>query len=432
MKQNTLLAIFAAGASLLASAACAQTFAIQNARVHTVGPRGVIENGDVIIRNGLIEAVGVDLPAPEGATIINAAGRVVTPGLFAPHSSLGAEELSLDAEANDARPDGDFPLSASLDILDAYNPTTSVIPVNRAGGVTRALTTPEAGGKLFAGRAAVIDLSGRVGSVTRAQAAQIAALGYGGAARAGDTRMGSWALLRETLDAAIAYAAGPREFSLSHQDERFLLSDLKALGPVVSGAQPLLVSASSAAELRNLIRLKQAYNLKIVALGAEEGWRVARELAAADIPVIIDPLINLPNAFETLGATLANAQILNAAGVKIAFYNPQGSATHNLRLLPQLAGNAVANGLPYEAALAALTINPARMYGLDNRLGSLDPGKAGDLVIWDGDPLELSTRPIAVFIDGLAMNMENRQTKLRDRYRDLSRGDLPIAFRGGK
>lgn len=432
MKQNTLLAIFAAGASLLASAACAQTFAIQNARVHTVGPRGVIENGDVIIRNGLIEAVGVDLPAPEGATIINAAGRVVTPGLFAPHSSLGAEELSLDAEANDARPDGDFPLSASLDILDAYNPTTSVIPVNRAGGVTRALTAPEAGGKLFAGRAAVIDLSGRVGSVTRAQAAQIAALGYGGAARAGDTRMGSWALLRETLDAAIAYAAGPREFSLSHQDERFLLSDLKALGPVVSGAQPLLVSASSAAELRNLIRLKQAYNLKIVALGAEEGWRVARELAAADIPVIIDPLINLPNAFETLGATLANAQILNAAGVKIAFYNPQGSATHNLRLLPQLAGNAVANGLPYEAALAALTINPARMYGLDNRLGSLDPGKAGDLVIWDGDPLELSTRPIAVFIDGLAMNMENRQTKLRDRYRDLSRGDLPIAYRGGK
>jgi imidazolonepropionase-like amidohydrolase len=210
------------------------------------------------------------------------------------------------------------------------------------------------------------------------------------------------------------------------------LSDLKALGPVVSGAQPLLVSASSAAELRNLIRLKQAYNLKIVVLGAEEGWRVARELAAADIPVIIDPLINLPNAFETLGATLANAQILNAAGVKIAFYNPQGSATHNLRLLPQLAGNAVANGLPYEAALAALTINPARMYGLDNRLGSLDPGKAGDLVIWDGDPLELSTRPIAVFIDGLAMNMENRQTKLRDRYRDLSRGDLPIAYRGGK
>lgn len=416
----------------LPAAAAAQTILIQNARIHTVGPQGTIENGDLLIQNGVIEAIGADIPQPAGATVINASGRVVTPGIIAPHSSLGLEELSLDGEANDADVDDAFPLSASLDVVDAYNPSTSVIPVNRAGGVTRALTAPQPGGKLFGGNAAVIDLSGRVASVTRPRAAQIVAMGYGGARRAGDTRMGSWELLRETLDAALAYAAGPREYELRPRDPRFEISDLRALGPVVSGAEPILVAVNSAQELRNLIRLKQQYSVRVIALGASEGWRVARELAAAGIPVIIDPLYNLPGAFEDLSATLYNAQRLQAAGVSVAFYNPQGSATHNLRLLPQMAGNAVANGMPYQAALAALTINPARMFGIDQRLGSLERGKAADVVIWDGDPLEVSSRPLAVFIDGVAMNMENRQTKLRDRYKDLSRGDLPFAYRGAK
>ncbi len=419
-------------ATTLPAAAAAQTILIQNARIHTVGPQGTIENGDLLIQNGVIEAIGADIPQPAGATVINASGRVVTPGIIAPHSSLGLEELSLDGEANDADVDDAFPLSASLDVVDAYNPSTSVIPVNRAGGVTRALTAPQPGGKLFGGNAAVIDLSGRVASVTRPRAAQIVAMGYGGARRAGDTRMGSWELLRETLDAALAYAAGPREYELRPRDPRFEISDLRALGPVVSGAEPMLVAVNSAQELRNLIRLKQQYSVRVIALGASEGWRVARELAAAGIPVIIDPLYNLPGAFEDLSATLYNAQRLQAAGVSVAFYNPQGSATHNLRLLPQMAGNAVANGMPYQAALAALTINPARMFGIDQRLGSLERGKAADVVIWDGDPLEVSSRPLAVFIDGVAMNMENRQTKLRDRYKDLSRGDLPFAYRGAK
>jgi imidazolonepropionase-like amidohydrolase len=422
----------ALAAAAVSGAASAQTVLIQNARVHTVGPQGTIENGDVLIQNGVIEAVGVDLPQPAGATIVNASGRVVTPGIIAPFSSLGLEELSLDGEANDAEVDGDFPLSASLDVVDAYNPSTSVIPVNRAGGVTRALTAPQPGGKLFGGHAAVIDLSGRVASVTRARAAQIVAMGYGGARRAGDSRMGSWELLRETLDAALAYASGPREYELRPRDPRFEIGDLRALGPVVSGAEPMIVAVNSAQELRNLIRLRQQYSVRVIALGASEGWRVARELAAAGIPVIIDPLYNLPGGFEDLSATLYNAQRLQAAGVSVAFYNPQGSATHNLRLLPQMAGNAVANGMPYPAALAALTINPARMFGIDQRLGSLEKGKAADVVVWDGDPLEVSSRPLAVFIDGVAMNMENRQTKLRDRYRDLSRGDLPFAYRGAK
>lgn len=422
------IAAFAGLGALTTAPAGAQTIAIQNARVVTMGSAGVIEDGDVIIQNGYIAAIGNDLTPPDGATVIDATGRVVTPGFFAPYSQLGLEELGYDAEANDARPDEGFPFGASLDAIDAYNPTSPVIAVNRAGGVTRALTIPEAGGSLFGGQGAIIDLSGRIGSVTKPHVAQSAMLGFAGAARAGDTRLGAWALMRDMLDEAKTYAANPRDYLLRKGEERYTAKDLKALGPVISGDEPLIVSINRAADIRNLLRLKNDYNLKVIVLGGSEAWRVARELAAASVPVILNPMDNLPAQFEDMSATLANAAKLNDAGVKIAFSNGD---TFNLRLLPQLAGNAVAGGLSYDAALAALTINPATMFGLQSRLGSLEPGKAADVVVWDGDPLELSSRPTAIFIDGRQMSLENRQTKLRDRYKDLSRGDLPFAYRGG-
>lgn len=431
----TMKRILSAGIAAIAAFGClsasAQVVAIQNARVHTVGAAGVIDNGDVIIRDGVIAAIGTDIPAPEGATVIDANGRVVTPGIFAPYSQLGISEIDLDDEASDTSAENEFPLSASLDALDAYNPTTTLVPINRAGGVTRAFTVGEPGGKLFGGRGAVVDLSGRIASVTKPQAAQVAFLGYRGAALSGDSRMGAWATMRETLDEAIAYGANPRDYLTRNRDPRLAINDLKALGPVITGQQPLIVSVNSAQELRNLIKLKTDYRLNVIVLGGSEAWKVARELAAANIPVILDPLFNLPSQFEDLGATLSNAARLNEAGVRIAFYNPQGGTTHNLRLLTQLAGNAVSYGMPYDAAIAALTINPAAMFGLQTRLGSLEVGKAADVVIWDGDPLELTTRPVAVFIDGRAMSLENRQSKMLDRYKDLSRGDLPLAYRGG-
>ena len=182
----------------------------------------------------------------------------------------------------------------------------------------------------------------------------------------------------------------------------------------------------------NLIKLKNDYNLDVVIVGGSEAWRVARPLATANIPVIVDALYNLPQQFEDMGATLENAGRLARAGVPIAFYNPPGFGAHNLRALPQLAGNAVANGMTKDAAIAALTINPARMLGIDGRYGSLEVGKGADIVIWDGDPLEVTSRPITVMIDGKLTSLENRQTRLRERYKDLSRGDLPHAYRGGQ
>ena len=421
----------AAGLLAFAASAAAQNVAIMNGEVHTISG-AVIKNGDVIIENGRIAQVGADLTAPAGATVVDASGKVVTPGIFAPYSNIGLMEIEADRESNDSGPRGDFPLGAALNAVDAYNPATTLIPINRAGGVTRALMAPQAGGTLFAGRAAVIDMTGAADSVTKPQAAQVAVMGYGGAAREGDTRMGAWAVMREYLDEARSYDANPNDYVRRPHDGRFAVADLKALKPVIDGEQPLIVEVNGANDIRTLIKLKNNYRLRVIIVGGSEAWQVASELAAANIPVLLDPLTNLPNQFEDLSSTLQNAARLNAAGVKISFYNPPGFGAHNLRLLPQQAGNAVRDGLPYDAALAALTLYPAQMFGLADRLGSLEPGKIADVVIWEGDPLEVTTQPTAVYIAGVAQDLDNRQADLRERYRTLERGDLPFAYRGGQ
>ena len=432
----TLTAAFGATAALAQgtpAATAPETLVVQNARLYTMAGAdgGLIENADVVMRDGVIVAVGQDLAVPAGARAVDAKGRIVTPGLFAPWSQLGLVEIGLDNEANDSSPEDDYPHSASLDAADAFNPAATLIAINRAGGVTRAVSAPEPGPKMFGGIGAIVDLSGRTGSITRAGALQSVALGYAGAERNGDTRLGAWSAFRDAIEEARAYAANPGGYALRPRMTGLTLNDLEALAPAARGQQPIVVAANSAMDLRTLIKTKAQYGLDVIVLGGTEAHLVAKELAAAQIPVILNPFRNLPSQFEDLAATQANAAKLHAAGVTIAFYDPP-SGTHNLRLLPQLAGNAVANGLPYAAALAALTINPARIYGVEGRHGSVEIGKAGDLVVWDGDPLEVSSRPVAVYIDGRATSLVTRQTRLRDRYRDLSRGDLPHAYRGAQ
>lgn len=426
------LTAFIAAASVFATGASAQTVAIMDGRVHTVS-QGVIEEGDVIIRDGRVAQVGADLTAPAGASVIDASGKVVTPGLFSPVSAIGLVEIGMVDDANDATPAPQgpadtFSLGAALNAIDAYNPGSTLIPLNRAGGVTRALMAPNPGMSVFAGRGAVIDLSGRPNSITRAEAAQYVAMGERGAERNGGTRMGAWAALRDYLDEARSYHANPNDYVRRPREARFALSDLKALGPVINGEQPLIVSVNSANDIRTLIRLKNTYRLKVIILGGSEAWRVATEIAAANIPVITSGLYNLPGAFEDIDATLKNAARLNQAGVVISFYD----GAHNIRLIRQHAGNAVAEGLPYDAALKAITLNPAIMYGLGDQLGSLEAGKIADVVIWDGDPLEVTTKPEAVFINGRPQDLGSRQKMLMERYRDLERGDLPFAYRGGE
>ena len=256
----------------------------------------------------------------------------------------------------------------------------------------------------------IVDLSGRPESVTKPYVAQFVQMGSGGASREGNTRLGAWATLREYLDEAQRYAADPRGYFTRRRDTEYAIADLEALGPVLSGAAPLIVGVNRAADIRTLIRLKQNRNLNVIILGGSEAWKVARELSIAGIPVILDPTANLPSQFEDLGATLQNAARLNAAGVTVVFDSTAAaSGSHNLYLTTQLAGNAVANGLPYGAALAAMTINPAKIYGVNATHGSLEVGKVADIVVWDGDPLELASRPTNVFIGGRGTSLDHPQ-----------------------
>lgn len=411
------------------AAADTNSIAIMNGKVYTSGDLGVLDEGDILIEGDTVVNISNNLRPIGDPHIIDARGKWVTPGFFAAMSSVGLDEISLDLEANDAQPDAMLPLGAALDGTAAFNPRSVVIPITRVGGVTHVYSTPVPGLTLFGGQGFVLDMSGRIDAVVQPRAAQLVNVSFSGAAKTGGSRLGAWAVLTEYLDHARSYMSEPDSFRRDHREQRFALSDIKALGPVVSGEQKLLVTVNRAADIRRIVTLSQEYQLDVIVVGGLEAWVVADELAEAAVPVILDPLQNLPSRFEAMASSLENAARLHKAGVKIAFYDSEIGFTHNVRLLPQLAGNAVANGLPYEAAIGAVTRNPAEIYGVADRVGSLESGKRADVVIWDGDPLEVTSRPEVVIIAGQIVPLETRQTKLRDRYKDLTRDAIPPAYR---
>ena len=243
-----------------------------------------------------------------------------------------------------------------------------------------------------------------------------ASLGERGAELTGGARSAAILRLREALQDAADFAANRKAFEAGDRREYSLSRlDLEALVPVVRGELPLVVTADRASDIVAALRLAKELKLRLILAGVAEGWMVAGEIAAADVPVLVEPLDNLPSSFEQLGATIANAARLRTAGVRVAFMN--GDA-HNARNVRQSAGNAVANGMTWHDALAALTTVPASIWGIAERYGSLEPGKDADLVIWDGDPLEVTTYADVVLIRGVEIPMESRQTLLRDRYRN--------------
>lgn len=422
-----LLGICTAAASLLvAAAAAAQPVAITNARVMTMGPRGVIDNGVVVFDKGVIQAVGDARTAvPAGARRIDAGGGVVTPGIIAPDASLGLSEVgSVDGSVdNRTRTPG---LGAAFDIQYALNPESLLIPVARAGGVTRAVVTPHAGGpgengkpQLFGGQAALIGLDPATRLDVRPKVAMMLDIGEAGAAAAGGSRAAQLIALRAAFEDVRFYQRNRAAFDRG--DLRSLAlskADLEALIPVLDGRQPLVVGVARASDIEQALRLAKDYRLKMILSGAEEGWEVADQIAAAGVPVIVDPLSNLPGNFEQLGATLYNAKRLQAAGVEVIV---GGSASPGgLRDMRFGAGVAVGRGLPYAKALEGLTAIQARAFGVADRLGSLEPGKIADVVIWSGDPLQPATEATRVFIAGREQSKESRLLKLRDRYLDVA------------
>ena len=413
---RTLAALLLAAA--IATPAAAETILINNGRVVTNGAAGVIENGDVLIVDGRISAVGANISAPRGARIVEAHGNFVTPGAFAAMSEVGLSEISGSGAPNDADIEGAL-ISAAADAGNAFNPEVTAIPVTRIEGVTRAAIAPTANGTIFDGRGALVSMSGAPDSVFRDRAFMVVELGETGAGRTGGSRAALWPAFEAALRDAREYPARYR----SGQGGAVLNEiDAQALQPYARGQGFFLVHVESATDIRHLIRFKQANpNLRFVIHGGAEAWQVADELARSGIPVILDPLVNLPASFERLSARLDNAVLLNRAGVRFAIAPAPGSVdAHQARLVLQLAGNAVANGLPWEAAFAAVTRGPAEIFGVSN-LGRLERNYLADVVIWDGDPLQVTSAPTAVFIEGVEQSLTSRQTQLRDRYNPRNR-----------
>ena len=411
---TAMLASVAAAALVPLAAAASGSVLIRNATIHTVSAAGVLEHTDLLISAGKIADIGHDLKAPAGTQVIDANGKPVTPGLFGGISHLGIEEIGLESTQTDyslklgsMRPEFDVSL--------AFNPESVILGVARLGGITFAMVSPsaEAGGKgapggtLIAGQGAVAELNGSIDAGTHALFVD-----FGGDASAlsGGSRAAQFMLFEQ----AIGEVRTPK--ALLPNDQRLLTpAGRQTLLAYLNGNGPVVFDVDRASDIRQVIALAKREKLRAVIKGGQEAWRVAPELAAAHIPVVLNPLDDLPETFDVVGATLENAARLNRAGVKIAFTLDDPQA-HNIRKVRQTAGIAVVHGLPPEAGLAALTSNPAEIFGVASRNGSIARGRPADLVLWSGDPLEVTTLAERVFIEGQETSMQSRQTLLRDRY----------------
>jgi amidohydrolase family protein len=407
---RTLVAI-----ALLACAtvANAQDVLIRGATVHTIGDQGVLNDADVLVRDGKIAAVGSGLSAPSGVTTVEAKGRVLTPGLFAGLTAIGIEEVSLEPTTVDSgvtlnAPAFELAWRPEFDVTNAYNPRSVLVPVAQVEGLTWTMLTPAGGegGALLTGQGGAVTLDGRYDAVLAGTRALFITLGGDANILSAGSRAGQWML----LDQAIRETRSP-----SSQDEHLLLHPLgrEALAKYLNGGR-VVFDVNRAADIRRAIAFAKRNGMKPIIAGGAEAWIVADELARDKVPVLLDALVNLPYNFDDIGARLDNAALLDKAGVRIAF--TQFNESHNARKIRQLAGNAVAHGLPKEAAIAALTVQPAEIFGVAAERGRIARGQVADLVLWSGDPLEVTSAADQVWIGGRAVEMRSRQTELRDRY----------------
>lgn len=426
MRRRELLATLAAPAAVAALAAVlparrasAQTElrAWVGAEIWTGDGREISE-GMLVTRGERILEVSKTGPAPAGAEIIDVRGRTLTPGWIATETALGLVEIELEAATVDARPrpnESAPPVRAAYSAADAYNPLSTLIGVARREGVTSAIPTPEGG--LISGSSAWVDLVDRFppSGLVRAGLAVHANL-FEAVERSRPVALG---LLRDALESARLFARSPNAYDRAEtRPLPYSVADLSRLVQVIGGGVPLVVRAARGSDILRLLSLARDYQLRLIVSGADEAWTVARELAAARVPVIIDPTQNLPVAFSKLQARRDGAAILSAAGVAVIISTFDSHSVHNLR---QLAGNAIASGLSRAAATRALSFEAASAFGMDQDYGLLAPGKVANFSLWNGDPFELSTWPVDVVVRGRSVAPRSRQSELFERYRDLTR-----------
>lgn len=415
-----LAAALAVGAGLApAGAQDGDVIALVGARWLRAGGEPV-DDTTVVVDGGRIRAIGPGVAVPPAARRVDARGGTVTAGLVASLAPLGLEEISLEASTRDAAPEGPAdPVRSGFRAVDGYNPRSTAIPVARIEGVTSCVVAPVGG--LVSGTAAWIDLEGTPEDpgVVDPASALVVRVDDGGVASAGGARPAAWARLREVFEDAALWARRRGEFEARRlRDLSVSRGDLERLAEAVAGRIPVVLHVSRADDVVRALELGRAFGLRLVLAGVEEGHLVADAIARAGVPVVLEPLTNLPRSFSRLASRYDNAARLHAAGVEELVITTPGP--HGLRNLRQEVGNAVASGLPRRVALAAVTSTPARVFGAE-RHGELAAGGVANLVLWDGYPFEVTTSALRVFVRGREVPLRSRQTALFERYRDLSR-----------
>lgn len=404
-----------------AGVAHAEPIAITGAKVH-VKPGQTVENATVVVDGGKVVSVIAGGAAPAGAKVIDGRGKVVTAGFIEAVSGVGlvgvaAEASSVDGRFDAVDPVHDDPIHAAYEARDGFDPHGVTVGVARGGGITTVVAVPYGG--LIAGRSVAWTLDG-AGEPVRGNAAMHVQLGSGGGGATGGSRGRAIELLREVLDDARVY--GRDRAAYERNQRRSMIADrldLEALQPVLRGALPLVIRADAEADIRAALRLARDLRLRIAIAGGVEAWRVAPELARARVPVIVDPTDNLPRLLEAGDVRDDAVTVLAKAGVLVAVST--GGDSYQARTIRQLAGIAVGGGLAWDQGLAAVTTVPAAIYGLTGR-GTLERGAVADVVVWSGDPLEVTTAAETVIIGGVLQPNVNHQTRLLDRYRKLPPG----------
>jgi len=392
----------------------AQTIAITGGTVYPVaGPK--LAKATVLIRDGRIAAVGTDVSVPSDATRIDAAGKWVTPGLIDGAGQVGLVEISAVPGTREGSIQGDT-IAAAFNVAEGINPASTLIPVTRIEGITTALAMPA--GNLVSGQAVLIDLDGATieQMLVKSPVGVVADLSESGKDDAGGSRARIAERLRQVFRDALEYERRKADFRraqmqhLSASDE-----DLEALLPMLHGQVALIAQANRRSDIETALRLAREFKLKLIVAGGAEGWQIAGAIAAAGVPVLVEPMDNIPG-YDSLGIRYENAAILARAGVKVALLETDTHKTRNLR---QQAGNAVSYGMTWDQALRAVTLAPAEIFGVADRYGSLAPGKVANVVVWSGDPFEFTTGVEHVFIRGKEIPLKSRQTELLERYRKL-------------
>jgi imidazolonepropionase-like amidohydrolase len=412
MMRALLLLAFLAAAPM----AQAETIAITGARAYTMTSDKPVENATIVVRDGRIQSVIAGGAVPAGARAIAAEGRIVTPGLMSSGTHLGLVEISDLPETMDHAAKAG-PFGAGFDPAAALNANSALLVQARADGLTRAVTYPSASPAVpFAGLGALLRLDDGTEILERGKTALYATVTGSYAAAHGGSRALLCAQLRAALDKAKTPSRDPND---------------EALAAVLAKRIPLVITAYRESDMRQAIKLGDDYKIRVVLQGANEAWRVARELAQRKIPVVVNPFANLAVNFDSLGGRPDNAALLARAGVTLAYAVPIGRMSHDAAVaVREAAGVSVAHGVPWFEALKGLTVNAAQIWGIADHYGTLAPGRDADLVVWDGDPLQPSSAPLHVFVRGEEASLITRQIRLRDRYApNAGQNGWPAAYR---